>query len=133
MKFELDHIVLAVRDMDAMLHFYLEVIGLVPHRVEDYRAGSALFPCARVDEGTLVDLLPEALWNTGTAGSGTFPNLNHFCLALEKPEWDPLLGRLSAAGVGIEMGPLLRSGARGDGMAIYVRDPDGNQLELRHY
>ena len=47
MKLELDHIVLAVRDMDPMLRFYLEVIGLAPHRVEEYRQGAALFPCSR--------------------------------------------------------------------------------------
>ena len=42
MKLALDHIVLAVRDMEAMLAFYLDVIGLTPHRVDEYRSGSAL-------------------------------------------------------------------------------------------
>ena len=55
MKFELDHLVLAVRDMDAMLRFYLDVVGLAPHRVDEYRAGAALFPCARIAEGTLIE------------------------------------------------------------------------------
>ena len=41
--------------------------------------------------------------------------------------------RLAAAGVDIEMGPLMLSGARGDGTSIYVRDPDGNRVELRYY
>ena len=133
MNFELDHLVLAVRDMDAMLRFYLDVVGLAPHRVDEYRSGSALFPCARIAEGTLVDLLPEPLWNTGDAGAATFPNMNHFCLAVERDEWEPLLERLAGGGVEIEAGPMTLSGARGDGTAIYVRDPDGNRVELRHY
>jgi catechol 2,3-dioxygenase-like lactoylglutathione lyase family enzyme len=133
MNMELDHIVLAVQDMDAMLRFYLEVLGLQPHRVDEYRAGAALFPCARIHEGTLIDLLPPSLWNLGGEATGTHPNLNHFCLALEASEWDPLLARLAAAGVEIEAGPMTLSGARGDGTSVYVRDPDGNRVELRTY
>jgi catechol 2,3-dioxygenase-like lactoylglutathione lyase family enzyme len=30
-------------------------------------------------------------------------------------------------------GPDTRFGARGDGMSLYVKDPDGNTVELRHY
>lgn len=133
MRFELDHIVLAVRDMDAMLRFYLDVVGLAPHRVDEYRAGSALFPCARIHDGALIDLLPPALWNSGGPEAGTFPNLNHFCLAVPADEWDALLARLAAGGVEIEVGPMTLSGARGDGTSVYVRDPDGNRVELRHY
>jgi catechol 2,3-dioxygenase-like lactoylglutathione lyase family enzyme len=133
MKLELDHIVLAVQDMDAMLRFYLEVVGLQPHRVDEYRAVAALFPCARIHEGTLIDLLPPVLWNLGGDVTGTHPNLNHFCLALEAGEWEPLLARLAAAGVEIEAGPMTLSGARGDGTSIYVRDPDGNRVEWRTY
>jgi len=133
MKFELDHIVLAVTDMDAMLRFYLDVIGLMPHRVEEYRAGSALFPCARLTESTLIDLLPSMLWNAGDTSARTWPNLNHFCIALEGEEWDPLLARLEKAGVEIEAGPMTLSGARGDGTSVYIRDPDGNRVELRYY
>ncbi len=133
MELVLDHIVLAVSDMDAMLRFYLEVIGLAPHRVAEYRAGTALFPCARINATTLVDLLPPALWKGGDDGLRTRHNLDHFCIALDRNEWDPVLARLGAAGVEIEAGPMTLSGARGDGTSIYIRDPDGNKLELRYY
>ena len=133
MKLELDHIVLAVTDMDAMLKFYIDVLGLTPHRVEEYRAGTVPFPCARITANTLIDLLPPAMWNFGDAGARTYTNLNHFCLAFERGDWDAQLTRLDAAGVEIEMGPMMLSGARGDGMSIYIRDPDGNRVELRYY
>jgi glyoxylase I family protein len=134
MRIELDHIVLAVTDMEAMLKFYIDVLGLEPHRVEQYRAGTVPFPCARITENTLIDLLPPAMWNFGDENARTsYTNLNHFCLALEKSDWEPQLARLEAAGVEIEMGPMMLSGARGDGNSIYIRDPDGNRVELRYY
>lgn len=133
MTFELDHIVLAVADMDAMLHFYLDVVGLQPHRVSEYRAGELPFPCARVNVSTLIDLLPPAMWDAGEGRAQGASNLNHFCLACPGSEWDALTARLTAAGVETEMGPLELSGARGQAMSIYVRDPDGNRVEFRHY
>lgn len=140
MKAVLDHIVLAVREMDAMLAFYCDVVGLTGERVDAYRQGLALFPFLRLTPTTIIDLLPQTLWAMGKeidgdAGLGpdVFPNLNHFCLAVAAEDWQPLLARLAEAGVEIEAGPLLLSGARGEALAIYVRDPDGNKLELRFY
>jgi catechol 2,3-dioxygenase-like lactoylglutathione lyase family enzyme len=40
---------------------------------------------------------------------------------------------LEGAGVTIENGPGMRSGARGNAMSIYFRDPDDNMIELRTY
>jgi catechol 2,3-dioxygenase-like lactoylglutathione lyase family enzyme len=133
MKLELDHIVLAVRRMDEMLRFYLDVVGLAPHRVDEYRSGAALFPCARINAATIVDLLPPALWGGDDASAAMHHNLNHFCIAFEREEWEPLMARLAAAGIDIEAGPMTLSGARGDGISVYVRDPDANRVELRYY
>ncbi|HEY2775200.1 MAG TPA: VOC family protein [Candidatus Binatia bacterium] len=133
MNCELDHIVLAVRDMEAMLRFYLETVGLAPHRLDQYREGAALFPCARISASALIDLLPRPLWDQGDAVATTFPNLNHFCIAVERSDWAALVARLERDGVAIEAGPMTLSGARGDGTSLYVRDPDGNRLELRYY
>lgn len=139
MKAVLDHIVLAVFDMDAMLAFYCDVLGLQAERVDAYREGRALFPFVRLSETAIIDLLPRTLWEMGFSGSaeqqkpGGFHNLNHFCVAVEGADWEPLLARLAAAGVEIDSGPMTLSGARGDALAIYLMDPDGNKLEVRFY
>lgn len=131
-SFVMDHIVLATRDLDRMIEFYVEVVGLAPHRVDAYRRGEVPFPCARLSDDTIVDFLPEALWNFGGETSG-HANLHHFCLCVDAAEWADLLARVERAGIEIEAGPMTLSGARGDGVSVYVRDPDGNRVELRHY
>jgi len=138
MQAVLDHIVLAVFDIDAMLAFYCDLLGLRAERVDAYRDGRAPFPFVRLNDATIIDLLPRALWQSGVDESAQerpdrFVNLNHFCLAVSAAEWQPLLARLQAAGVEIDSGPMTLSGARGDALAIYVTDPDGNKLELRFY
>jgi catechol 2,3-dioxygenase-like lactoylglutathione lyase family enzyme len=40
---------------------------------------------------------------------------------------------LEAHGVAVELGPVPRLAARGGGMSIYFRDPDGSLLELISY
>jgi catechol 2,3-dioxygenase-like lactoylglutathione lyase family enzyme len=52
-------------------------------------------------------------------------------------EWsgdvDSALAHLDRHGVAVELGPVERSGARGDGTSVYFRDPDGSLLELIVY
>jgi len=130
----LDHIVLNVRDLDSMLDFYIDSLGLIPERVDAYRQGRVPFPSLRINEQSIIDLLPEVPRNGGggkDAESG--PNLNHFCLAMGKVEWRATMDRLAAAGIDIGSGPMTLYGARGNGQAVYVSDPDGNRVELRYY
>jgi catechol 2,3-dioxygenase-like lactoylglutathione lyase family enzyme len=52
-------------------------------------------------------------------------------------EWigqiDEAVSHLKTHGIKIELGPVPRSGARGDGMSVYFRDPDGSLLEFISY
>ena len=43
------------------------------------------------------------------------------------------LAHLGRCGVEVELGPVARTGARGDGTSLYFRDPDGSLLELISY
>lgn len=117
---DLDHIVLNVADTRRSLDFYVGKLGLEPDRVEQWEAGEILFPSVRINASTIIDLLE-------TERSGE--NADHFCLVIEDD-----IDQLIADGViEPEAGPSVLYGARGEGYAVYFRDPDGNLVELRNY
>ena len=117
----LDHVVLNVADVERSLAFYCGELGLAPERVDEWRRGEILFPSVRVDAGTIIDLL--AVPRTGE-------NADHLCLVVEPLDLDALKasGRFEVVD-----GPATRFGARGNGTSLYVKDPDGNTVELRYY
>ena len=118
-----DHLVLVAADVERSLAFYLGVLGLEPVRVDEWRRGEAPFPSFRVNGETIVDVVP------GDRGDGR-GNVDHFCLVVEPTD----LEAVAASGrFDVVDGPDRRFGARGDGTSLYVRDPDGNVVELRHY
>lgn len=117
-----DHVVLNVADVERSLAWYCDELGLAPERVDEWRRGEILFPSVRVDEHTLIDLL-------GAERSGT--NVDHLCLVIEPVDLDELArsGRFD-----VVRGPTDGLyGARGFATSLYVRDPDGNVVELRSY
>jgi len=117
----LDHIVLACNDVERTLAWYRDVLGLAEVRVEQWRRGEVPFPSVRVDDRTIIDLL---------AGEPTDGRLDHFCLLVERVDLDALA---ASGAVEVVDGPATRFGAQGDGTSLYVRDPDGLVVELRHY
>lgn len=117
----LDHIVLVVEDVERSVAWYSDVLGLDVLRFDEWKAGDAPFPSVRVNEGTIIDIL---------AGPRTGTNVDHLCLVVAPTD----LGALAATGrFEVVEGPVTRWGARGDGTSLYVTDPDGNVVELRHY
>ena len=129
----MDHIVLNVDEMERMLAFYTGVLELETERLEAYRAGRVPFPSVRLNADTVIDLFPK---RGGEACAETAPgceDLNHFCIALKKEEWEALRERLHAARIPIEEGPVPRWGARGTGTSVYFRDPERNLIEARYY
>lgn len=118
----LDHIVLLTPDVERALAWWTGHLGLEGDRVEAWRAGDAPFPSVRIDEATIVDLF---------AGERTGSNVDHVCVVID-PATD--LDALVADGTfDVERGPVEVYGARGMGRSVYVRDPDGNLVELRTY
>ncbi len=118
---ELDHLVLRCRDQAAMLAFYTEVIGLNEERRVDaigliqLRAGSSL-----------IDLVPAAERSAGAAR-----DLDHFCLGVEIADLRSAIDYLRGRAVEVADEPATRYGARGLGLSIYIRDPEGNLVELK--
>ncbi|MFF0862078.1 FAD-binding protein [Nonomuraea sp. NPDC003560] len=117
----LDHIVLNVEDVDRSLRFYSDILGLEAERVDKWRRGQVSFPSVRVDAATIIDLVERPRGES---------NVDHICLVVAPLDWPAVI---DAGVLDVVQGPVVRSGARGDGQSIYVRDPDGNTVELRWY
>jgi extradiol dioxygenase family protein len=95
--------------------------------------GAVPFACLRLSADTIIDLFPKKLWEkTASLGEGR-ENLNHFCLAVTRTEWEGHIKRLEARSIPVERGPVRLWGAQGIGTSIYFRDPEKNLIEVRHY
>ena len=122
-----DHVNLRSHDVQRAIDFYTTVLGLRLVRVERDVAGAVRFASLRIGDG-LIDLQPsDAEWSAERTG------LNHFCLLIEPTDLEALAMRLRGAGVTITEGPVRRQGAFGFGMALYILDPDGHGIELKHH
>ncbi|HSV52612.1 MAG TPA: VOC family protein [Burkholderiaceae bacterium] len=125
---DIDHIVLRVIDLDAMLRFYTDVLGCTLERRQD-EIGLVQLRAGR----SLIDLVPVAgpLGKAGGAAPGREGrNLDHFCLRVDPFDETALRAHLAAAGV--QAGPLEpRFGAQGLGPSLYLSDPEGNTVELK--
>lgn len=124
----IDHVVLRVRDLERALAFYCGVLGCREERRVDalglvqLRAGSGLIDLVPVDSPL------------GRAGGGPpgeqGRNLDHFALQLER--FEPAALRAELAAAGLDPGEVAeRYGAEGSGPSLYLRDPDGNTVELK--
>ena len=125
---KLDHVVLRVVYLEASLKFYLQVIGCT---MEKEQAGIGLYQVRAGD--SLIDLVPidQPLGRTGGAGPAVEGrNLDHFAIQIAPFDLDAIRSHLGASGIEIgEVGQ--RYGAEGSGPSVYIRDPDGNVVELK--
>ncbi len=125
---EIDHVVLRIRDIEAMLHFYCEVLGCPIERRNDAIGLIQL----RAGRG-LIDLVPvdgELGREGGAAPAAEARNLDHLCLRVDP--FDATVISHHLAMFGIEAGEVqVRYGAEGFGPSIYVNDPEGNVVELK--
>jgi catechol 2,3-dioxygenase-like lactoylglutathione lyase family enzyme len=125
---EIDHVVLRVTDLQAMLRFYCEALGCPIERREDV-LGLVQLRAGR----SLIDLVPVdgKLGRAGGAAPGPEGrNMDHFCLRIEP--FDEQVIRDQLARFGYSAGPTEpRIGAEGQGPSIYVTDPEGNVVEFK--
>lgn len=120
----LDHLVLTVADFDKTIEFY-RLLGLEAETfpVADGSVRTALkFGRQKINlHAASTPYKPHA--RRPAAGSADF------CLLSDQP-LDVWLDHLGSSGVPIESGPVDRTGAAGPIKSIYLRDPDGNLIEI---
>lgn len=123
----IDHVVIRAKDIDRMLGFYRDVVGLA---VAKHNEPLGLW---HLDAGgSMIDLV-DMNGKLGAAG-GPAPdvgrNVDH--VALKVADFDEAAIRAYFADHGIETEEAkTRFGAEGDGPSIYLRDPEGNGVELK--
>jgi catechol 2,3-dioxygenase-like lactoylglutathione lyase family enzyme len=123
-----DHIVLRIRDKDRMIGFYANVLGCAV----DWDRPELGLTHVRVGS-QLIDLvtLEGPLGSQGGAGPGAEGrNLDHFCLQVRPFDEAAIREHLARHGVEITDSGQ-RYGAEGEGPSLYVRDPEGNMVELK--
>jgi glyoxylase I family protein len=114
----IDHVVLRVRNLPAMVRFYEQALGFEVLRTVEklklvqMRAGASM-----------LDLIDK---ERGVSDG----NMDHLCFRIEPFDRDAIVARL--APLGIAVGETVeRVGAEGKGPSVYFDDPEGNQIELK--
>lgn len=117
----IDHVVLGCADVEESVRWYTEMLGCEPVRLEEWRRGEAPFVSVRLNDEQIIDLVPQ---------DPVQHQIDHVCLVVEPTDLEALV---ESGALKVEGGPLRLFGARGLGWGVYVRDPSGHLLELRHY
>lgn len=122
-----DHIVLRVKDVERVGQFYIDVLGARWDRRRDDIGLHHL----RLDT-MMIDLVPVdgPIGRQGGAAPGKVGrNVDHVAFKVRPWNGEEILAHLKA--LGIEGTIESRYGAEGDGPSIYIRDPEGNGVELK--
>jgi catechol 2,3-dioxygenase-like lactoylglutathione lyase family enzyme len=117
----LDHLVLTVRDLDATVRFYVD--GLQMELREFAEGRQALHFGAQKINLHVAGREFEPKAERPTPGSADL------CFLTDRP-LDELAQDLDRLGYPVIEGPVARAGAQGPIVSIYLRDPDGNLIEL---
>lgn len=121
----LDHLVLTVRDIDATVSFYMNILGMQAERFSP-ADGSTRWA---LKFGRQKINLHQAGAEFNPKAETPMPGSADLCFLSDTPlqDWQ---SHLKAQGVVIEAGPIKRTGATGAILSIYIRDPDQNLIEV---
>lgn len=120
---KLDHFVITTQYLDDCLHFYHDILGM---KISDEGHRYALlFNDTKINiHETKGQFQPAALH----VAYGS----QDFCLETEDGISE-VIQEIKAKGYPVLAGPVKRHGAKGEMTSVYLRDPDGNLVELCHY
>jgi len=123
----LDHFVLTVRSIEAACDFYTRVLGMA---VVTFGDGRKALQFGEFGEHKIN--LHEAGREFEPKASRPTPGSGDVCFITRTP-LERVMSHLRACNVAILEGPVKRTGAKGPIESIYVRDPDGNLIEIANY
>jgi len=120
----IDHLVLTVKNIDKTCTFYTQVLGM---DIVTFGEGRAALSFGQ-QKINLHEVGKEFEPKAAKATSGSAD----LCLITDFPLSD-VVNHFSKLGVLIEEGPVKRTGAIGSITSLYIRDPDGNLIEVSNY
>src|SRR6056297_225335 len=123
--FALDHIVLTVGSIDATVAFYRDIMGM---EAQQFMSSDGSTRWALTFGSQKINLHQAGAEFEPKAAQPT-PGSADLCFLSEirLSDW---IAHLRSHAIKIEEGPVLRTGATGPILSIYIRDPDGNLLEI---
>jgi len=126
----IDHIVFNVRDVETSALWYERVLGM---KRTDATSEKGEQRTSMIFGHHKINLRPidagQESWFTGKAPSVGSQDLCFLTDALP----DAVAAHFRRCKVNVELGPVQKSGARGRIRSVYVRDPDGNLIEVSSY
>ncbi len=117
----LDHLVLTVQHIEVTCAFYQQVLGM---QVTHFGSGRIA-----LEFGEQKLNLHEAGKEFEPKAFRPTPGSADLCFLTRVP-LEQVISHIHACGVTIEEGPVNRTGAMGPLRSLYIRDPDGNLLEI---
>ncbi len=120
----IDHLVLTVRDLEATCRFYESVLGMQREVFGEGRTALRF--------GTQKINLHQAGKEFEPKALHPVPGSADLCfITTSAPE--ETLEHVRAHGIEIVAGPVAKIGALGAMESVYIRDPDGNLIEIARY
>ena len=117
----MDHVVLTCRDVDATIAWYERALGMRAVAFAEGRRALAF--------GDQKLNLHQAGREFEPKASVPTPGAIDLCFTTDVPLTE-VAAHLSREGIAVEVGPVAKTGARGALRSLYVRDPDGNLVEI---
>ncbi len=124
----IDHFVLTAKDVDATMAFYIRVLGMTAERFQPTDGTTRWALSFGANKINLHQAGAEFKPNAQNATVGS----QDICFISDDP-LDVWQKHFADCGVMVEEGPITRKGARGKIMSLYIRDPDGNLIEVSNY
>jgi catechol 2,3-dioxygenase-like lactoylglutathione lyase family enzyme len=120
----IDHIALVVNDIEETKEFYSKVLGMEARRSSKARkalvfGNQKIYLCKKGEENEVKQ-------------ARSAPGSLNISFITEEPMLD-VIAHLHSCGVKILDGPTKRNGALGKMISVYIKDPDGNLIEISNY